>query len=102
MVAVFQLWDLKSGNLVDQFATETDALAVVREAADQHGEAEVAALALAREAGNGPAPIAEGPALLLRAIGMADLASGGLKRSSQNRGVFRALLPVEAERLPSG
>ena len=67
MASVFQLWDVESGNLVGEYPTERDAIAVVCQTLVDHGSQHVITLALAQERGAGPEIIAEGAELLRRA-----------------------------------
>jgi hypothetical protein len=45
----WELWDTDSGNMVGDYATEADALLIVREAVQRHGADMAAALALGAE-----------------------------------------------------
>jgi hypothetical protein len=66
----FQLWDLATGNCVGAFDSEAAALAEVRAGVSEDGEASFDAVALLR-AGQQPddiQPIAEGRALVARAL----------------------------------
>ena len=45
----YEVWEMRSGNLVASFGTEDDALALVRDAVEAHGEAYGLNLALIRE-----------------------------------------------------
>lgn len=61
----YELWDTESGNLLGAYTTEATALAVVRQAINEHGSAYVATLALAYESPSGATTtIAEGTALI--------------------------------------
>jgi len=66
---IYQLWDVETGNLVEDFLSEAEALNAARELIALSGEsyAEILALASADEAGGGVL-IAEGPSLLERAV----------------------------------
>ena len=67
-MAVYELWETRSGNLMDTFATQDEALTAVREAIDLHGQAYVDSLALGRENSRGRSKvIARGAELALRA-----------------------------------
>jgi len=67
MASVFQLWDVESGNLVGEYLTERDAIAVVCQTLANYGSEHVITLALTQERGQGPEIIAEGAELLRRA-----------------------------------
>jgi hypothetical protein len=72
----YELWDLRTRNLVNEFDTEVEALSYVREVLEKHGEEPAAGYALGvqnLEAGGGAA-IADGAALLHRAVGEHPLA----------------------------
>jgi hypothetical protein len=45
----WELWDTESGNMVGDYASEADALTVVRDALRRHGSSVVASLALGAE-----------------------------------------------------
>jgi hypothetical protein len=64
----YELWDFASANMIGDYATEEEALAVIRGAVAEHGPAVVMALALGEsdEHGNGRM-IASGPDLIERA-----------------------------------
>lgn len=70
----WELWDTDSGNLVGEYSTETEALAIVRDALDRHGSAVVATLALGAEydeeggADHELSPVIRGDALATRAL----------------------------------
>jgi hypothetical protein len=49
----YEIWEMQTGNLVASFSHERDALALVRDAVEAHGEAYVAALALVHEGEDG-------------------------------------------------
>ena len=74
----WQLWDIDSGNMVGDYDSEADALAVVREAIRRHGPTVVNALALGAEhddEGGDDAnlpPIIRGAALVARVEGCRD------------------------------
>jgi hypothetical protein len=66
---IYELMDLKSANLVGTFATEAEALAVVRGALARHGHSSVADLALGCSDGSDEGRLlAEGAALAARAL----------------------------------
>ncbi len=63
---VVELWDDKAANLIDEFANEADALAVVREIVLRDGKEAVSSWALDRYEGK---PMFRGQALIDRALG---------------------------------
>jgi hypothetical protein len=67
MASVFQLWDVESGNLVGEYQTERDAIAVVCQTLAEYGSPNVVTLALTQETGEGPEIIVQGAELLRRA-----------------------------------
>ena len=68
-MAIFELWNMESGNLLGSFATEELALAAVREAIQRDGECYGDILALGREDGRGNSKIvARGRQLADRAV----------------------------------
>lgn len=67
-MATYELWEMRSGNLVGSWPAEAEALAVVREALARHGAELVASLSLLSEDAQGDtAVVAEGAALVERA-----------------------------------
>jgi len=52
-VMAYEIWEMQTGNLVASFSVEADALALVRDAVETHGEAYARNLALVREDGDG-------------------------------------------------
>ena len=52
-MATYELWQMRSGNLMATFETEPAALAAVRQAMRRHGAGYAATLALGREDGRG-------------------------------------------------
>ncbi len=64
----YELWDTDSGNAVGGFASEHEALAAVRDAATRHGTEYVATWALIRATARRVTAIAEGRALVERAL----------------------------------
>ena len=58
----YELWDTVSGNLVDVFGSEAEALAVIRDACRAHGPDALEGFVLSR-GGPGGAIIARGAAL---------------------------------------
>lgn len=69
MAMFYELLDIETGNLIGTYASEADALAVVRHAARINGPAYVGALALGYEDDDGEgAQVAAGTDLLSRAI----------------------------------
>ncbi|MGH2354901.1 MAG: hypothetical protein ACRDJN_25100, partial [Chloroflexota bacterium] len=68
-INTYELWDLKTRNLVGGYETEAAALAVVRRTIDAYGRTFVDELALVRENSPGRTKtIARGPALADRAL----------------------------------
>lgn len=68
----YELWDGETGNLVNTYDAEVDALAVIREAIRRHGRSYIDTLAVLRVNARGRAKvIAEGPALADRALAAA-------------------------------
>ncbi len=64
---IYELWDMKSVNLVGSYDSEVEALDVVAGAVARYGDSYVAGLALIRENGHGRSrTLAEGSALLER------------------------------------
>ncbi|HXM56101.1 MAG TPA: hypothetical protein VOB72_11980 [Candidatus Dormibacteraeota bacterium] len=53
MAAVYEVWDVSTGNLVGAFATEREALEVVRRTVERDGRPGAGSLALAREDDDG-------------------------------------------------
>lgn len=64
METTFQLWDRESNNIVDEYATEDAALAVLRAWLDQYGPEAIEGLALTCDRGGVLAAVAAGQALL--------------------------------------
>ncbi len=67
MAAIYSLWETASGNIINTYDTEAQALAVVRATIAEHGRDAVATLALARETNRGVKQLAEGESLAERA-----------------------------------
>jgi hypothetical protein len=66
-MATYELWEMRSGNLVGSWTAEAEALAVVRDALDRHGAGMVAPLSLLSEDPHGGTHVfAEGTALVER------------------------------------
>ena len=65
---IYQLWDTESSNLVMEFPTEAEALAEVRDGLKRFGRADVVYLLLTCEDGSGPEAVAQGDALIARAL----------------------------------
>jgi hypothetical protein len=64
----YELWEMRTGNLVASFSHEGDALALVRDAIQAHGEDYARNLALVREDESGhTAAVAESSELIERA-----------------------------------
>lgn len=67
-MTTYELWEMRSGNLVGSWPAEAEALAVVREALARHGPEFVASLSLLSEDTQGDTTVvAEGAALVERA-----------------------------------
>lgn len=64
----FEIWDLETRNIVDAFGTEHDALDAVRDALQRHGDAYVRSWALGRFTRTKAIAIADGDALIERAL----------------------------------
>jgi hypothetical protein len=61
----YELWEMRSGNLVGSWSTETEALAVVRDALNRHSADAFASLSLLAEDAQGETTVvAEGLALI--------------------------------------
>jgi hypothetical protein len=80
----WELWDTETGNLIGDYDSEAEALAVVRDALRRHGASVAETLALGvehdEECGDDAAlpPVVGGAALAARALGTArDRAAGG-------------------------
>jgi hypothetical protein len=68
MMATYELWEMRSGNLVGSWSAENEALAIVRDALDRHGDELATSLSLLVEDSQGETTVvAEGSALLERA-----------------------------------
>lgn len=73
----YVLWDVETGNIVGDFATEAEALSVVRELLDDNAPDYADALTLGCTADDGTSrPVAEGQAL-------AELARGPIQQQRQ-------------------
>lgn len=69
---VYEIWDLESGNAVADFETEAEALALVRRTVHDHGRGEATPWALlAVDDTDAITPVADGDALIARALGAA-------------------------------
>jgi hypothetical protein len=64
----YELWETKSGNLIDTFATEEEALEEVRATIAEFGRETIATYSLAHETHRSTRRIAEGQALAERAL----------------------------------
>lgn len=64
METTFQLWDRASNNIVDEYATEAAALAVLRAWLDQYGPEAIEGLALTCDRGGALTAVAAGHPLL--------------------------------------
>jgi hypothetical protein len=61
MAAIFEIWNVSTGNLVGAYDSEREALAVVHRTVELYGREEVEDLALAREDDEGHTePLAQG------------------------------------------
>jgi hypothetical protein len=67
----FELWEIRSGNLIDTFPSEAAALEEVRATIVEFGREAVATYALAHETGRRTRLIAEGEELADRAVAAA-------------------------------
>lgn len=65
---VYELWDLETGNMIEAFHTETEALAAVRDAVTRHGRSYVETWALAHATVRKMRSLAQGQALVERAF----------------------------------
>jgi hypothetical protein len=70
---VYELWDTESANIIDTFATEEEALHVVRETMATYGRHSVRAWALGSDENDDPASVIYGDALADRASSSAVL-----------------------------
>lgn len=62
---IYELWDMRTVNMIVSYQREAEALAVVREAVARHGAGYAEGLALIREDDHGESStVAEGQALL--------------------------------------
>ncbi len=68
MTTIFALWETRSGNIINDYATEEEALAVVRETIEQYGLSAVVTFSLVRETPRHTTLLAEGQALADRAL----------------------------------
>ena len=71
MATIFALWETRSGNIINDYTTEEEALAVVRETIDQYGLSAVATFSLVRETAQDTTLIVEGQDLADRALALA-------------------------------
>lgn len=71
MATIFALWETRSGNIINDYATEEEALAVVRETIEQYGLSAVATFSLVRETAQDTTLIVEGQDLADRALALA-------------------------------
>ena len=71
MATIFALWETRSGNIINDYATEEEALAVVRETIEQYGLPAVATFSLVRETAQDTTLIVEGQDLADRALALA-------------------------------
>lgn len=66
----FELWDLESGNAVEGFPSEQEAMLAVIDAIVRHGRASVEHWALAETTDDGIADLGSGSRLIERALAM--------------------------------
>ena len=71
MATIFALWETRSGNIINDYTTEEEALAVVRETIEQYGLPAVATFSLVRETAQDTTLIVEGQDLAERALALA-------------------------------
>lgn len=64
----YELWNRQTGNAIGEFATEAEALAVVREAVERNGREYADLLFLGVSSRGRSKPVAEGQALAERAL----------------------------------
>lgn len=64
----YELWNMRTGNAIAEFGTETEALAAVREVIARHGRAYVDALLLGSTSSGRSRPVAQGQVLAERAL----------------------------------
>lgn len=67
---VYAIWDTESANIIDSYRSEDEALADVRDAVTRFGRTYVGSWALALHDGDNVTAIAEGEALIDRALGV--------------------------------
>ena len=70
MATISALWETRSGNIINDYATEEEALAVVRETIDQYGVPAVVTFSLVRETAQDTTLIVEGQDLADRALAL--------------------------------
>lgn len=79
MATTYQLWDNASGNLIEDYYTEREALDYIIEEIDTYGSDAVCAWALLRDPGAGPVTmVAEGPELIRYATGAVPTSTGAV------------------------
>jgi hypothetical protein len=64
----YEVWDMRTGNLVASFGIEEHAMGLVRDAAEAHGDEYVQGLALVREDENGTSTTVATAGELLRRV----------------------------------
>ena len=64
----YELWDLQTGNMIDAFGSEREALAAVRAAIERHGLGYVTSWALAHATRRKMRTLGEGQTLIERAL----------------------------------
>ena len=67
----YELWNMQTGNAIGGFATEAEALALVREAIERNGRSYADMLFLGSTSRGRSRPIAQGQALAERALARA-------------------------------
>ena len=73
----YELWELSSGNAIAEFETEVAALEVVRRMVQKHGRDGAATWSLVTVEGDDDTLIADGDALIDRALGQTAAAAEG-------------------------
>jgi hypothetical protein len=67
-MAAYELWEMRSGNLIGSFPTEQDALRVVMNTIKEYGPLNLESVVLTYETGSNSTDLAEGSALVERAM----------------------------------
>ncbi len=93
MAAVFEVWDVQTGNLVGAYDTEREALVTVCRTLRRFGDQAAEHLALAREDDDGRTfKVAEGAALARKAKDCLDPARRGGHRPGASWAMVRAIV----------